>query len=59
MTKKEWLNQKVLVDEWGRPPSLADVPLTIMTMEDVFKKRNIDKQKIDKLWEKVKQEREE
>ena len=31
MTKKEWLSEKVMVDEWGRPPSLADVPMTIMT----------------------------
>ena len=31
MSKKEWLQAKVMVDEWGRPPSLADVPMTIMT----------------------------
>ena len=50
MNKKEWLNQNVMVDEWGRPPSLADVPLTVMTREEVFKKRNIEQKEIDKIW---------
>ena len=34
MKKSEWLKQEVMCDEWGRPPSLADVPLTIMTRKD-------------------------
>ena len=41
MTKKEWLQKKVLVDEWGRPPSLADVPMTMMTRERAFEKRSL------------------
>ena len=39
MTKKQWLKQKVMCDEWGRPPSLADVPLTIMTRKDALIKQ--------------------
>ncbi len=51
MTKKEWLNESIMVDEWGRPPSLADVPLTIMTRKDALFKRNIaSKREIDKLY---------
>ena len=49
MKKKQWLNQKVMVDEWGRPPSLADVPLTFMTRAETFKKRNMDKEEIDRI----------
>ncbi len=40
LSKKQWLNQTVMVDEWGRPPSLADVPLTYMSRREAFKKRN-------------------
>ena len=50
MKKEQWLNQKVMVDEWGRPPSLADVPLTFMTRAETFKKRNMDKEEIDRIW---------
>ncbi len=39
MSKKEWLEQKVMCDEWGRPPSLADVPLTIMTRKEALIKQ--------------------
>tara|TARA_R100000458_G_C8109556_1_gene132894 strand:+ start:59 stop:238 length:180 start_codon:yes stop_codon:yes gene_type:complete len=53
MNKKEWLNQNVMVDEWGRPPSLADVPLTVMTREEVFKKRNVEQKEIDKIWNEI------
>ena len=35
--KPTWLQQKIMVDEWGRPPSLADVPLTMMTREKALK----------------------
>ena len=49
MKKEQWLNQKVMVDEWGRPPSLADVPLTFMTRAETFKKRNMDKEEIDRI----------
>ena len=55
MNKKEWLNQNVMVDEWGRPPSLADVPLTFMTRAETFKKRNMDKEEIDRIWNVMKE----
>ena len=50
MTKKKWLEQKVMCDEWGRPPSLADVPLTIMTRKEALIKQGGDKKSIDKLY---------
>ena len=50
MTKKEWLNEKIMVDEWGRPPSLADVPLTIMTRKDALIKQGGNDKSIDKLY---------
>ena len=50
MSKREWLEQKVMCDEWGRPPSLADVPLTIMTRKEALIKQGGDKKSIDKLY---------
>ena len=50
MTKKEWLSQKVMCDEWGRPPSLADVPLTIMTRKEALLKQGGNDNSIDKLY---------
>ena len=50
MSKKEWLKQKVMCDEWGRPPSLADVPLTIMKRKDALIKQGGDAKSIDKLY---------
>ena len=50
MTKKEWLEQKIMVDEWGRPPSLADVPLTIMTRKQSLIKQGCNDKSIDKLY---------
>ena len=50
MSKKEWLEQKVMCDEWGRPPSLADVPLTIMTRKEALLKQGGDDKSIDKLY---------
>ncbi len=53
MTKKEWLEEQIMCDEWGRPPSLADVPLTIMTRKDALIKQGGDKKSIDKLYKEV------
>ena len=39
LSKKKWLEQEVMCDEWGRPPSLADVPLTIMTRKNALIKQ--------------------
>ena len=50
LSKKEWLEQKVMCDEWGRPPSLADVPLTIMTRKEALLKQGGDEKSIDKLY---------
>ena len=50
MSKKEWLEQKIMCDEWGRPPSLADVPLTIMTRKDALIKQGGNEKSIDKLY---------
>ncbi len=50
MTKKEWLQTKVLVDEWGRPPSLADVPLMPMTIEQAYKKQGATNKQINQLY---------
>ena len=59
MTKKEWLEQNVMCDEWGRPPSLADVPMTIMKRKDALIKQGGDTKSINELWEKVKNAEEE
>lgn len=50
MKKSEWLEEKIMVDEWGRPPSLADVPLTIMTRKQALIRRGGNEKSIDKLY---------
>ena len=50
MSKKELLEQQIMCDEWGRPPSLADVPLTIMTRKDALSKQGNNDKTIDKLY---------
>jgi len=50
VTKKEWLHERVFVDEFGRPPNLSDVPMTYMTRSEVFKKRGLTRKDINKLW---------
>ena len=59
LSKKEWLEQKVMCDEWGRPPSLADVPLTIMTRKQALLKQGGDTKSINELWEEFKNAEEE
>ena len=51
LTKKQWLNQNVMCDEWGRPPSLADVPLTYMDRKKALKKRGYSKREITEMYE--------
>ena len=53
MSKKEWLEQQIMCDEWGRPPSLADVPLTIMKRKDALLKQGGNEKSIDKLYKEV------
>ena len=50
MKKSEWLSERIMVDEWGRPPSFADVPLTIMTRKDALIKQGNNDKTIDKLY---------
>jgi hypothetical protein len=50
LTKKQWLNQTIMCDEWGRPPSLADVPLTYMPRRDALKKRSLTWYMINKIY---------
>ena len=50
MKKSEWLKERIMVDEWGRQPSLADVPLTIMTRKDALIKQGNNDKTIDKLY---------
>ena len=50
MSKKEWLEENIMCDEWGRPPSLADVPLTIMKRKDALIKQGGNEKSIDKLY---------
>ena len=49
MSMKEWLEQKIMCIEWGRPPSLPDVPLTIMTRKTLIKQGG-NEISIDKLY---------
>ena len=57
MSKKKWLQEKVFVDEYGRPYNLSDVPMTYMTRSEVFKKRGYTRKQINELWKGVKNER--
>jgi hypothetical protein len=50
MTKQQWLEQIVMCDGWGRPPSLADVPMHYMSREDSFKKRKISENAINETY---------
>ena len=59
LTKKKWLEQQIMCDEWGRPPSLADVPLTIMTRKEALLKQGGDTKSINELWEEFKNAEEE
>ena len=59
LSKKEWLEQKVMCDEWGSPPSLADVPLTIMSRKEALLKQGGDTKSINELREEYKNAEEE
>ena len=52
MTKKQWLNEKVFVDIYGREYGLSDVPMTYMLRKESFKKRKLSKKEIDYLYRK-------
>ena len=52
MTKEQWLKQTIMFDDYGRPPSLADVPLQYGTRKQSFKLRKLTEKEIDKLYKK-------
>jgi len=52
MSKTKWLQEKVFVDEYGRPYNLSDVPMTYMTRSESFKKQSFDKKKVNELYNK-------
>jgi len=54
MTKKTWLNQTVMCDEWGRPPNLADIPMTYVTRQESFKRQKMTETEINKLYDRIK-----
>ena len=50
MTKKKWLEQKVMCDIYGRPLNLSDVPMTVMTRKQALLKQGGDTKSINKLY---------
>ena len=54
MVKREWLQEKVFEDLYGRPYNLSDVPMTYMTRAEVFKKRGYGKKEINKIYKELK-----
>ena len=50
MTKKEWLDEMVFRDTFGRPYNLSDVPMTMMTRRESFKKQGGTKADINEYW---------
>tara|TARA_Y100000992_G_C21108075_1_gene415946 strand:- start:396 stop:581 length:186 start_codon:yes stop_codon:yes gene_type:complete len=59
MTKQEWLEEELFVDEYGREYNLSDVPMTMMTRQKAFDKRGYGKKMVKQLWkERVDEEKE-
>ena len=50
MNKKEWLEEKVMCDLYGRPLNLSDVPMTIMTRKEALIKQGGDTKSINQLY---------
>ena len=57
MVKREWLQEKLFVDLYGRPYNLSDVPMTYMTRAEVFKKRGYGKKEINKIFKELKNDK--
>tara|TARA_B100001250_G_C19815706_1_gene798230 strand:+ start:3472 stop:3687 length:216 start_codon:yes stop_codon:yes gene_type:complete len=51
ITKEQWLEGRIMVDEYGRKPGLADLPLTMMSRQESFDKQKFDQDHINELWE--------
>jgi len=47
MTKKEWLRERVFVDEYGRPLDT----MTYIIRSEAYKKRNLDNSQINILYQ--------
>ena len=58
MTKQEWLEEEIFVDEFGRDFNLSDVSMTYMTREKSFEKRGYGKKMIKQLWKEDFEDRE-
>ena len=56
MTKSEWLNEMVFRDLYGRTYNLSDVPMTMMTRQESFDKRQVLQTEIDEFWKQNKQD---
>jgi len=50
LSKEQWLNQTIMYDEWGRPPSLADVPMIYGPRKWSLEKLKHSKEEIDKMY---------
>ncbi|MBC8388158.1 MAG: hypothetical protein H8E13_08955 [Actinobacteria bacterium] len=50
MSKQEWLDELLVVDEYGRELNLSDLPMTLMKRSKIFKLRNYDEKTINNLW---------
>ena len=50
MTKQEWLEEELFVDEYGWEYNLSDVPMTMMTRQKAFDKRGYGKKMVKQLW---------
>ena len=63
MTYREYkptsLQQKIFVDTYGRDYNLSDVPMTYMTREEAYEKRDLTEEQIDDIYEKWISEQEE
>jgi len=50
MNKEQWLSQTIQFDEWGRAPSLADVPLIYGSRKKSFELNGYSDKEINKLY---------
>ena len=57
MNIEQWLNQVVQFDEWGRPPSLADVPLRYGPRTEMFELRELSSDDIKIKYQEYKEQR--
>lgn len=53
MTKEEWLEEEIYVDENGREDSLSDARMTYMIRQEAFDKRGYGNKMIKQLWKEI------